>query len=180
MQRQIEQLNFFSVIDASVRDYYDRRAAELLPKIPCENLICEPVVRYTENGQPMYPTDDPSEIYRHNDWSLLSGTLFKDQKIIDKTVYVSNGLDGKNYRAGFLDGEIVVKRLVDSKGRWPQKRNMKPYILLTPAKYHFAKTSDIVEREFKPGSTLWIPCGGELRVNGDRKKEKIDQIRRGY
>ncbi len=180
MQEQVEQTNFLDYIDTSIRDRYTRRTIELSPKIDKINLINEPVVRYTETGQPMYQSDDPGEIYKRRDESLLDETPFRDQKIIGKTMYVTNGLGGKGYRAGFLDNEIVVKRLFDEQRKWPQKRNMRPYILLTPAKYHFTGKDQIVDREFKPGETVWITCGSELRLKGDRKKEKIEQIIRGY
>jgi len=178
MQEYDEQIDFFPQIDASIRGYYARRAAELTPKIIKKNLIDEPVVRYTENGQPMYQSDDQGEIYRCKSKSLLDETLFRDQRIIGKTVYISNGIGGKGYRAGFLDNEIVVKRSIDSKtGKWSQKRNMKPYVLLTQAKYHFTERNQMVDQGFKPGETLWIPCGCELKVKGDKKKEIIKRIK---
>ncbi len=177
MQERIEQINFFPEIDASVRDYYDRRAAELRPKVPIQNLIGEPAVRYTENGLPIYQSDNVSEIYRHKDESLLEVTPFRDQRIITNSMYISNQINGKGYKAGFLDNEIVVKRLMDSKkGKWPQKRNMRPYILLTPAKYHFTRKDQMVDQGFRPGEIVWIPCGSELKVKGDKKKERIQQI----
>jgi len=181
MPNQIEQMNFLDYVDAAVRDCYARRATELRSKmVEKNNLIDEPIARYTSTGLPVYQSDDPGEMYRYKNKALLDGILFKDQKIVGRTVYVSNGLDGKNYKAGFLDGEIIVKRLMDDKNRkWPQKRNMRPYKLLTPAKYHFTIRDQMIDRGFKPGETIWIPSGCELKINGDRKKERIEQIIRG-
>jgi hypothetical protein len=182
MQERVEQITFLPYIDASVREYYVRRAAQLTPKATEEkNFIGEPVIRYTETHKPMYPSDSPDEMYRYKREPLLEETPFGEQKIIGKTIYISNGINGKDFRAGFLDNEIVAKRLLDSKnGKWPQKRNMRPYILLTPAKYHFTRRDQMIDQGFKPGETIWIPSGCELKIKGDRKKEKIGQIKLGY
>lgn len=178
--QKLEQTNFLNLFDAQVRDRYIHIATDLSSKNQMENPIGELVVRYTENDQPMYESDNPGEMYQHKGESFLGEIPFKDQKIISRTIYISNGFEGKEYRAGFLDGEIIVKRLMDDKtGKWPQKRNMRPYILLTPAKYHFTRRDQMIDQGFKPGETIWIPSGCELKVSGDRKKERIKQIIRG-
>jgi len=179
MREYIEQINFFPEIDALIKDNCTRRAAVLPPKISKNDLVDDPILGYTETGQPMYQSDNPGEMYRYKNESLLDETAFKDQKIINKTTYVSNGIEGRGYRAGFLNNQIVVKRLIDTKtGKWPQKRNMKPYVLLTQARYHFTGRSEMVNQKFKPGETLWISSGCELKVKGDIKKEMIELLRR--
>jgi aspartyl-tRNA synthetase len=40
--------------------------------------------------------------------------------------------------------------------------------------------SQMIDQGFKPGETIWIPSGCELKIKGDRKKEKIGQIKLGY
>lgn len=154
----VEQINFFS-----------------------ENLIGEPVERWTQSGQPMYKKDDPSDIYRYKPQiELLTQTLFKDQKVILRGVYLNNGKNGRSFRSGFLDNEILARRLIDDNGKWQQKNNCKPYTLLTPARYHFTSRDEgLVYLNSDPGTILWMPSGCELKISDNKKREIVMKIMSG-
>jgi len=132
----------------------DNPRSDLKDLLSEEKPIC-----LTINGDPMYASDDPRDIYR----KVIEKEKLKGI-VLNKGIYVKSNTPSR-YKAGFTISESTVTRRKNDEGKWPTKQGLKLYEAISNVFFSFTsnRTGENIEMQFNPGDLFWAPKIGEKK-----------------
>lgn len=186
----IEQEEFLTEKDIKQPSLYDIESMNRHPVgddcIKKEGLrveIDEDQIGFLPDGQSVYRSDNPGEMYRSPSdvisEDLLKQTPEKEIFYLSKNTEFRQSGRGKFFKGGRICEEIMVKRVLGENDEWKSKKGFYKYMSMTEFQYWFVPNRKYNDtKEFRKLAAGEIFSAEKTMENKEKKKEMMEKAKR--
>ena len=152
-------------------------------QLSIENIVVDnDIIGTTSTGLPIHKSDDPGEMYKidknlikKENWSsLLEETSIKDRRYLTKGATVDRVDKYGVPRYGWIENEVIARRILDTNNRPVILKNKTEYMALVEIKFnHRARgNGNLISHIIQPGETFFSPRSFENREKWEKLNSK--------